>query len=559
MLIKDRNRKSNYKTGYLIILVIALFLIPIIFGNTKFNSSSLSYEASPIPNQISKDDYTPILSEEKYSLGNITVNGVDLSRLKLGFFLENDSYPLLKEDYDSGAYSISRTDFKFIETIEPAIQDNLDENIIDRNIITVKLNESLLVDYNNPQAGYLIYFPRLEPSRLYEFYVDNGTNIIKLDETDFTYDSDNFIVFYYKNYFKKGPVFNFQMYLIWEYDLTIQSWDIIQYPNQDLLINDVEQNFTVQFQYNFMLLGKKYGQTIQQNNVPADDIDVALTMNLPDKNKLEEHSLMLNDIVVSIGTHLNPDNSVDILLADHFLANNSIALLNFTSQFTIKFNNSVNKSWAIDRLVSLRNVRERIYFPSLIAGPEHIYVTDLKLYEYTIIIDQVKSTSSQFDRDVQYFYLNTSITGREGIEINLPYLIPGETCPFIIKYESDQTLRVVITDSIKMPLVGANVKLFYYGVQYGTYMSNYSVQPLNPGNSNENGAITLKDVPYGNYTIRVYYNGIFIKESMVNPENYINYIHTDYPHFPLWLLLFGLINVVIVFFGIILYIKNKKR
>jgi hypothetical protein len=349
------------------------------------------------------------------------------------------------------------------------------------------------------------------------------------------------------------------MYLIWEYDLTVQSWDIIQYPDQDLLIKEVEQNITAQFQYSFKLLGKKYGQTIQQNNVPADDIDIALTMNLPDKNKLEEHSLMLNDILVNIGTHLNPDNSIDILLSDHFLANSSIALLNFTSQFTVNFDNPVNKSWAIDRLVSLRNVRERIYFPSLIAGPEHIYVTDLILYEYTIFIDQVKSSSSQFDRNVDFFYLNSSITGREGIEINLPYLIPGETCPFIIKYESDRTLRLVITDSIKMPLIGANAEIFYFGVQYGTYMSNDSVQPINPGTTNENGAITLNEVPYGNYTVRVYFNGIFVKESMVSTENYINYIYTNYPHFPLWLLVFGLINVVIVLIGIILYIKNKKR
>ena len=82
----------------------------------------------------------------------------------MGFFNHNVIYPLVGEDINSGAYIISRTDFNFVETIDPAIQDNLDDNIIDSNIITVKLNETLEVEYNNPQAGYLIYLSRLRLS-----------------------------------------------------------------------------------------------------------------------------------------------------------------------------------------------------------------------------------------------------------------------------------------------------------------------------------------------------------------------------------------------------------
>lgn len=559
MPCKNRNCKSYYIKGYLIILVISLFLIPIIFGNEGFNGNLSNYKPSLILSDISHKDFTPILSEEKYSLGNITVNDIDLSKLEMGFFLDNDTYPLLKEDYDSGAFSISQKDFKFIETIEPAIQDNLDDNIIDSNIITVKLNETLEVEYINPQAGYLIYLPRLRPSSLQEFYVNNGTDTIELnDETDYTFDSNKFILFNYKSYFHKGPVFNFTMHLIWEYDLTIQSWSITQYPKQDLLINNIKQNFTIKFKYGFNLLGKKYGETILENNVEVDNIDVALTMNLPDKNRLDGHSLLLNDISVDIGVRLNIDKSIDILLSDHFLANNSVVLLNFTSQFTFKFVNSVEKTWAIDRLVSMGEIRERIYLPSLIAGPRHIYVMNLSIYEGTIFIGQVLRSSSQFERDVQYFHLNSSITGREGIEIKFPYLIPGETCPCIIKYISDQTLRVVITDNIKMPLVGARVELFYYGVEYGTYISNDSIQPIPPGNTNEHGEIILYNVPHGNYTIRVYYNRIFLKESIASTVNNINYIYTNYPHFPLWLFVFSLINGVIIFFGVIFYLKNKK-
>jgi hypothetical protein len=116
----------------------------------------------------------------------------------------------------------------------------------------------------------------------------------------------------------------------------------------------------------------------------------------------------------------------------------------------------------------------------------------------------------------------------------------------------------VITDNIKMPLVGARAVVFYYGVEYGTYMSISSIQPIPPGNTNEHGEFTLFNVPHGNYSIRVYHNNIFLKESTVSTTNDINYIYTDYPHFPLWLMLFGILNGSIVLVGAIFYLKYKK-
>ncbi|MFX0023151.1 MAG: carboxypeptidase-like regulatory domain-containing protein [Candidatus Hermodarchaeota archaeon] len=556
---ENRNSKNYYRRSILFIVFIALFLIPITFSMEEYDSDFSNTGFHPIMNDISQEDFMPILSKEKYSLGNITINDIDFSNLEPGFFNYNVDYPLIGDDINSGALTISQEDLIFIETMEPAIQDNLNEDITDRNIITVKLNESLSVDYNNPLDGSLIYLSRLRPSRLNEFYVDNGTDTIKLlEETDYTFDSNKFMVFNYKSYFRQGPVFNFKICLIWEYDISIQSWSLSQYPGQDLRMKTTEQNFTVKFGYGFNLEGKKYGETIQQTNVDVDNIDVALTINLPDRNKLNDHSLKLNDVPADIGDHLNVNNSIDILLTDHFLANNSVVLLNFTSLFTCKFENPVDKNWAIDRLVAMKEIRQRIYLPSVIAGPEHMYIKNLSIYEETIYIDQVIETSSQFEREFQYFYLNSSIVGKEGIELKFPYIILGETCPSILKYISDQTLRVVVTDNIRMPLVGARVELFYYGVEYGTYMSNISVQPIPPGSTNENGEIRLYNVPHGNYSVRVYYNRIFLKESIVSTVNEINYVYTDYPHFPLWIMVFGLFNGVIVLFGVIFYLKNKK-
>lgn len=556
MSIKKRNC-INIKI-FLVFLFISIILIPLVVGSSKFNSNARIYELLPKIGDFSKDDYSAILSEEKHALGNITINSINLNDLEIGFYIYNDTYPLIWDDYISRNLNMTRLDMQFVETMEPAIVDNLNESIVDRNIITVQLNESLFVEYNNLTKGYLIYHSRLHPSRLFKLSIDNNTDIIELiADSDYIIDDDDFIVFNYNNFFQKGPTNNFSMYIIWEYDIVLQSWSINQYPGPDLIINEIEQNFTAKYNYNFLLTGKKFGPTINQAFL-ADNIDMALTVNLPDKNSLNDHNLELNNETVYIVTHLNPDKSIDTLLTDFFSANQSKFSLNFTSSFTLKFVDPLRETWAIDRLVEKRNVRQRIYFPSLINGPQHIYLKYVSFYEPTIYIDQVLSNTSLFERTTAFFYVNTSATGKEGIRVFVPYLIVGETCPFVIKYETYQNLKVVITDNIKMPLIGANIDILYFGQKYGTYISNDRVQPIPPGTTNEYGELVLNDVPHGNYTIRVYQNGEFLIESTVSTNNVINYIYTSYPHFPIWMLIFGIINSFILIIGVIYYLKYGK-
>ncbi|MFW9829303.1 MAG: hypothetical protein ACFFEY_17145 [Candidatus Thorarchaeota archaeon] len=529
-------------------------------GDIKPNQYYYNYNPQLKVNDISKEDYSEILTEEKQSLGNITVNNLYLDEVEIGFLMYNNTYPLVGEDYASGALNMARINLNFIETLEPAIQDNLNQEITDNNRIEVKMNETFEITYSNPQAGYLLYLPRLHPNKILEVYVNDGISIIELvNETDFTIDERDFLVFNYKNFFRKGPNYNFEMYIIWQYQLVVQDWRIIQYSDQNLRIKNNEEDFTVKFNYYFRLLGRKFGETIKDDRVIAENIDVALTMNLPDMNLLDYQSFLINNETVNINDHVNLDNSIDIYLLDYFTANQSWVSLNFSADFTFKFYNSVEKSWAIDRLYYGGDVREKIYLPSIIGGPNHIYVQDLYIYDYSIFIQQILSTSSPFKRDVDYYFLNSSIVGREGIEIRIPYMVVGEICPCIIRYSPTQNLRLVITDNIKMPLVGASVDMLYYGKVYGTYISNDSVQPIAIASTDEHGEIIVDNVPYGNYTIRVYYNGIFLKEQIVSTKNSINYIYTNFPHFPIWLIIFGGINGIILLVGIIFYLINKNK
>ena len=195
----------------------------------------------------------------------------------------------------------------------------------------------------------------------------------------------------------------------------------------------------------------------------------------------------------------------------------------------------------------------------MINGPQHIFLKDISFYEPAIYADQILSNSSLFERDFTSYHLNTSLTGRQGIKVTIPYLIVGETCPSIIKYTPTQTLRVVVTDNVKMPLIGADVKVYYFGQEYGTYISKNRTQPIAPGKTDENGQIALSYVPAGNYTIEVYYNGILLKESIGSTYNIRNYINTNYPHFPIWIILFGVLNGIILLIGVAFYLKYKKK
>ncbi|MFX1327338.1 MAG: hypothetical protein ACFE91_04240 [Promethearchaeota archaeon] len=559
-MFKKNQRNSIVKIKILgLILTIFLIIIPLILANIRFDSKFDINDFNPKINDFTKDDYNPIITEQKHGLGNIIINDIDFSELKEGFYEFNATYPNIGTYISSGALSLKRLNLSFVQTMEHAVIDNLNKSIKDNNIIKVKLNESIFVEHDGSTEGYLICHTRLFPCDLLSFFVDNGTEVFELNiETDYEIDGNDFIVFNFEDYFGNGLPSNFTMYLIWTYELEIDPWHIRQDPEIGLVIENIVQNFTVDFEYYFVLNSQTYNQTILDEEIFADNIYISLTVNLPDKDLLNNHILKLNNVSVNINNHLNLNKTVDILLDDKFSGNQSSFSLSFSSNFTLKFNNALEDIWAIDRLFAQRNIRERIYFPSIINGPQYIYLRYISFNESTIYFDEVIDTYSLFERIVSYSEQNINETEVEGIKVNVPYLILGEICPFTIKYLANQRLKIIITDVIKMPLVGAKVEFYFSGQRYGTYISKDRAQPIPAENTNENGETILNEIPHGNYTIRIYKNGVFIKESLVSTFKNINYIHTDYPHFPLWILIFIIINGIILVFGVIIYLKNKK-
>jgi hypothetical protein len=287
-----------------------------------------------------------------------------------------------------------------------------------------------------------------------------------------------------------------------------------------------------------------------------------------DKHFFFDHTLEINEQVIS--DFLTLDNRINVTIS----ADAKLFSLAFKANFTLRFEDPVDYSWAIDRLIGERNIRQRVYFPSLIEGPEHIFLHKIKLLENTIIYDQVLDNNSLFERPVNYFDIVELVTQesiensliftdnavkRKGLEIVVPYLIVGETNPCTVNYDATNDLQIIITDSIRMPLVGYRVELIYFGLKYGTFISNDLTQPMTAMYSDENGEVLIENVPNGNYTVRIYQGNTIVFETRVNTFREVNYLVTNIVHFPLWIIIFGGICGFILLIGLVFYFNYMKR
>ena len=566
---------TNYRKFLIVLFVVLSSIIPLIFMDDLFNYNSLDREnfninIDPKIQVFSKDDYTPILDVPEQGLGNITITKLTFN--EEGIFNRSDRYPDLVDDLISGALNITYLGTQYMQTNEIAQFNNLDMSLPESDKITVLINESISVQYNSSiggSEGYLIYSPRLFPRVLKQVLVQNESSSIteELSEEDYSLDVDDYLIFDYQNYFQDN-FHNFSIYFIFEYKLTAYGWELAQDSNNILTLTQQEQIFSPSFHYNFTLTGLKNSDNLTEIFIPADNLVVELIVNPLDKNLFYDLQLKINDQVVN--DFLEQDNLINVTIS----ADAKLFSLAFKTNFTLKFEDPVDYSWAIDRLIEGRNVRERIYFPSLVSGPKHIFLKNVSLIESTIIINQIISNSSLFGRPVNYFDVIVSITQssieysliftenavkRKGLRLTIPYLILGETNPFLLKYDATNDLKIVITDNIRMPLIGYRIELLYFGKVFGTYISNDLTQPMAPAYSNENGEILIENVPNGNYTVKIYQDNIVIMDALINTFSQVNYINTKIPYFPLWIIVFGGINGVLVLFGLIIYFNHKRR
>ncbi|MBD3255997.1 MAG: hypothetical protein GF383_12955 [Candidatus Lokiarchaeota archaeon] len=572
-----KNFSKNRTLKLVLLFIIGLnIILPVLFFSSaqanpflqsrSFNQSDLKTSA------FSKDSYDPKNNVKEHSLGLINITDIEFQ--ESGFFNNTAKYTNLDDDLETGALVVDYKETEFIETTRIAQKNDLNENVTENMDITILINESLSVQYNDSAEGYLVYLTRLSPCNYEQVFIENSTiPITELNDNEYSIDvieNKEWLVFDFEEYFQNPP-YNFTMHLIYSYNLTVTNWRLNQNTEQDLIWDEEESIVSPKFNYEFRINGNKINQSEGKFlNIPADNLLINLSIFLPDKDYLQNHKLEINSNSISV--NFLKDNKI-VYTKNLIRANNSEIDIEFTANYDLRFVEPVDESWAIDRLVEEQDIRERIYFPYLVSGPQEIYLSEISIIDESVSSYQIEDTYSQFGRAFEFDEVNVTeldedienslvfqanATKRAGIKITLPYMFSGEICPFTIKYETDQDLFVVITDNINMPISGLEVRIYYYGEDYGTYISEEDSQPHGKIFTDENGEILVSDVPNGNYTIEIYQGDTFIKEAEVSAYNDVNYVVTSIIHFPLVILIFGSVFGIIMFIGIIIYRKNKE-
>lgn len=582
-------RNSSLARLFVFILILNLIIPLFVIGNTnqsKLKTDGLNIDSTSLKTQvISKDDFSPLIeNRDDNDLGNITINNMDFSGYdELGFYLNNAKYPTLPDDYNEEALNMTFVNMEFIETLEPAIKDNVLPVIQYQPQISVKLNETIEVRYNTTKSssdGFLVYCPRLYPCEFIELHVqeEGSTDLKQVNPGNYSIDEYDFLRFNYVDFFPGEDILNFSMYIIWIYNITIvdddikdDEWQIVQDGSHWVYINEPNQDVELLYTYDFTIKGEKYqGESYNpDDHVKVSGIVANFSIIIPDRNLLNYKYLIINSTSQTI--KLNADNSISTGFME---LNESHFFLNFTAQFTIEFVDTVGKYWAIDRLVSDSSIRERIYLANISSGPEYLSVAWLMVQENSFNNDQITDKSCLFEErnsllyTINYNrslweedpdYISDNPREREWTNISLPYFIKNEICPLVIRYNATEDLAIRIYDNIGMPLIGLEVVVDYQDKPFGTYISKDQSQPFSSQTTDINAEIVINSVPLGEFVIHIYQYGLYQGTFTVNSYVEVNSITTGIIHFPVWILIFGLINLFILALGYNFYRKNKIR
>jgi len=546
------NFKLKRRTYILVILFvfsISLLIIPINYINDLNQIDLNNFNHALNSPQLQHFEYEPVLSEKLNSLGNISI--IDIDTQDQGFLYRNIGHDNIKNDLDSGNLIARNFDINNIHTIRPAKSNNTDKS--DRfETIIVKFNISITFDYNSSASGLLMYETNLHPSNLLKAYLNESL----LPKDNYTIESNSaFIYNYQEHHTAENGTLNFSF--TYNYSINLENWVIRQNVYQDLSIVNETQKFSLDFTYKFKISASI--KTPQGSFVLAENLTLGYLFCPQDSDKLYNFEYLIGNESKDINYHKTPQNWFN----GSARANQTEISLQFTTDFTVAFKNVCHDFWAIDRLVWSNNIRERIYFIEIIDGPSSIYLERLHFNELYIYYDQFKNLKTNFEREGIVEDLNTTeedgLTPTLGLKINLPYFIKNEVLGVIIRYETTESLSVVVTDQIKMPLPGVSLKFYFFNQTYGTYISTVKSQPIPTKITDYAGQVILYNVPIGVYRVEVYNPlGQLVTNETADSSIAPNFVGTNIPHFPTTIIIFSIIYSIILGIGIWIYTKNKN-
>jgi len=353
-----------------------------------------------------------------------------------------------------------------------------------------------------------------------------------------------------------------------DYNLTISNW----YLSQHDMENEIGKQFLtekindVKAYYNYSIAPGYSGL----------NLTTKLLINLPDASYLKGFSMnrYSGNIHSPVATHIDDytkhtNNSIEYTLT----ANGTEYSINFNTNFTLEFINTAGPNyWSLDALVGNLDLRKRTYEISCVAGPSILPISYFYFNETTLPYTDGISIDSELGRPVQREDMN--YTNANSIKIGpawttlkflamssseFYYLVRGETDRITYHYHTSHSLSIVIMDNTKLPIKDAELLIYYQDVLFGTVMSASETYQIATKYTDSQGQVFISNVPYGAYTVAIYYKGHFVQNETASPTLSLNYFISDIPHFPTWVVIFSITNALLVITGLYIYKKNQKR
>ena len=517
-------------------------------------SDQIQYNSELKASPILETENTPINEDGAQPVGNITVE--TLNYLKPGIM---DPLPEINP---------AKIHFTYLEYdwlgVEQAATGEIQGLVYWKGNIEIRLNESVEFEYEiDDTATILAYKPELSiPNKGDLISMNINSTLIDLDEVEISKNGG--FVYNYSSWHDLNPEDTLRVDYVYDYNITIKDWRIFQKNyNLDALIEPTYLDL-----YNQTYMPTYYTYTFQMGEY-LESLQVDLLVNLPDIDYLSdirwEKRFNLSDPIdfenttqLSNSTFRFTDIDIDTkIYIGHFETNHTIEVVNEFSDY-----------WSKDYLFTGKVTRIREFDISVVDGPPTIGVSNYRLNLTEFLFDEVIEVTSAFGRNVTSHDLkNEGANGTrldfplgEGLEISTEYfLVLDEIDTIVVKYTVPSSLAIKVVDKINNPLRKADVKLNFgnsTNATYGTMISEELVIPYAYKITSSLGMVYYPDVPRGNYTVDVFYNGKQVAFG-IPIDTYTNdiVVFSLVPHFPTWMIIFASTSALI---GIVGYIIMKK-
>ncbi|WP_457556489.1 hypothetical protein [Candidatus Harpocratesius sp.] len=545
-----------------------------------YNESNSSHPIQPVE-----------LKEDKMNdLGQIEIYGFSVrEELRPTAFFRDDIQNI---HYD---HDVETVNPKFDSTIRVASAVHASGNTDSRNSsVEILLNETVKWTYTENATSFIVGFaPYVQPATLFAMYL-NGT---KLDSTNYSIEEQFLDGIYYSwFYYNFTTLFNayssaeFLIKYQYTVEIPISNWKVInqpilpdeneesnEYQNPFQYITGIKNNFTMPYVYNVT-----FGREGWLYNVTAKFL-----ITLPDSDDIfaAELKSYSNQVIDELPFTLE-NNSIKLNIWT-FLDQRETLSAEFKANFTVEILESIDgeQFWCEDRLVDGTRNRERDYKITVSDGPADLMVAMFGLNDTGIYFDDLNEDrndriKSALNREVVIIDMNRSegqpsgtiISGNQTLEyvdgISMlisgesylsPYaLFKGEVDIITVKYRATRDLNLVIADNTKTPISGIKVNIFFANQPFGSKISLYDNLPYPVKTSDNNGRIIIYGVPIGDYIIEILDNsGHHLQNLTASSLIDENLIVTTIPHFPLVIIIFGVVSAVCIVTGLIIYKKNQ--